>query len=510
MAELLPEQLRIMAAARPDEVAFTDVSTDRDLTFDQWERRSNQLARWLITADVAKGDRVAIHVPPAEPELFLIAYAAIHKAGAVAVPTSTRLVARELGFVLGHAGAVVAITGTSTLPALLEARPDLPALRRIVTSAPAAGASTGDGPMVAWDDATDPDDRAIQVPLTGADMADVMYTSGTTGRPKGVVVRHGNIAMVPNGLPRWTGSGWLHSSPMFTFAGIASVYNPMKLGMRLLYLPRFDVDTWFDNVEQRRPAAAFLVPAMAELLIASPRFDRADLSSLTMCPLGSAPVAPATLARLQERLPNAMVSNSWGMTEAGPAFCFMPPEEQSRRVGSVGRPMKPTEFRIIDDDGTDLAPRQIGQLLVRNQGREREYFGDPEATAEVWKDGWLHSGDLAYLDEDGFLYLVGRQKDVIIRGGNNVHAADVEAVLYEHPGVREAAVAGIEHPVLGEDIGAWVVRDPDADGEVGEEDLRAFSADRLSDFKVPRRWTFVDELPRNATGKVVKADLPGR
>jgi len=503
MAELLPDQLRLMAEHLPDEVAFTNVATGEDLTFAQWDRRSNQLARWLIAQGVAKGDRVAIHAPPAEPELFLIAYAAAHKAGAVAVPTSTRLVARELGFVLRHAGAVVAVTGSATLTALLDARSDLPDLRVIVTT----GASAGDG-VVGFDDATDPDDSPIQVPLSGEDMADVMYTSGTTGRPKGVVVRHGNIAMMPNGLPRWTGKGWLHSSPMFTFAGIASVYNPMKLGMRLLYLPKFDVDAWFDIVEQRRPAATFLVPAMAELLIASPRFADADLSSITMCPLGSAPVAPATIARLQEKLPNAMVSNSWGMTEAGPAFCFMPPEEQAKRVGSVGRPMKPTEFRIVDDDGAELAPREIGQLLVRNKGREREYFGDADATAQVWKDGWLHSGDLAYLDEDGFLYLVGRQKDVIIRGGNNVHAGDVEAVLYEHPAVCEASVAGVDHPVLGEDVGAWIVVAPDA--SVDEEELRAFCAERLSDYKVPRRWTFVDELPRNATGKVVKRDLPGR
>ncbi|MEQ1788287.1 MAG: AMP-binding protein, partial [Acidimicrobiales bacterium] len=313
MAEILPDQLRLMADALPDEVGFTDLATGADLTFGAWERRSNQLARWLVAQGVAKGDRVAIHVPPEEGATFLITYSAVHKAGAVAVPTSTRLVARELGVVLAHAGAVAAISGASTTGTLLDARDDLPALRTVVTTGAA-----GPG-LVRWDDATDTDDAAIQVPIDGDDMADLMYTSGTTGRPKGVVVRHRNVAMVPNGLPRWTGSGWLHSSPMFTFAGIASTYNPMKLGMRLLYLPRFDVDAWFDAVEQRRPGATFLVPAMAELLIASPRFDAADLSSITICPIGSAPVSPATLQRLQAKLPNAMVSNSWGMTEAGPA-----------------------------------------------------------------------------------------------------------------------------------------------------------------------------------------------
>jgi acyl-CoA synthetase (AMP-forming)/AMP-acid ligase II len=300
---------------------------------------------------------------------------------------------------------------------------------------------------------------------------------------------------------------------MFTFAGIASTYNPMKLGMQLLYLPKFDVDRWLDIVEGRQPiptVATFLVPAMAELLIASPRFADADLSSISICSLGSAPVAPGTITRLQERLPNAMVSNSWGMTEAGPAFCTMPPEEQSKRIGSVGRPVPPTEFRIVDEAGAALPSRQVGELLVRNPGREREYFNDTDATASTWRDGWLHSGDLAYLDEDGFVYIVGRQKDVIIRGGNNVHAADVEAVLFEHPEVQEAAVAGIPHQVLGEDIGAWIVaRATEVDQVALEESLRALCVERLSDYKQPRRYTFVDELPRNPTGKVVKRELPG-
>jgi acyl-CoA synthetase (AMP-forming)/AMP-acid ligase II len=514
MPDLLPEQLRLMAEHHPDEVAFVDVRAGTTLTFAEWHARSNQLARWLLARGVTTGDRVALHLPPEEPERFVVAYAAVHKAGAVAVPTNTRLVERELAYLLGHAGAVVALTGTSTLPTLLAVAPELTELRTIVTSAdPRGGAAPGRGAgagveLVAWDDATDEDESTIQVELDDRDLADIMYTSGTTGRPKGVVVRHGNIALIPNGLPGWTGSGWLHASPMFTFAGIASVYNPMKLGMTLLYLPRFDADAWIDAVEHHRPSATFLVPAMAELLLANERFWSADLSSITLCPLGSAPLAPATFATLRERLPQAVVSNSWGMTEAGPAFCLMPPEELDRRVGSVGRPVPPTEFRIVDDEGRELPPRTVGELLVRNPGREREYFRDPDATGRTWRDGWLHTGDLAELDEDGFLYLRGRAKDVIIRGGNNVHATDVEAVLYEHPAVREAAVAAVPHDVLGEDVGAWVVLAPGAMAD--PEELRAFCAERLSQDKVPRHWTFLDELPRNATGKVLKRDLPGR
>ncbi|MCU1355765.1 MAG: Acyl-CoA synthetase (AMP-forming)/AMP-acid ligase [Acidimicrobiales bacterium] len=500
MSGLQTDQLRMMAEALADTVAVTDLDAGVDLTFGEWDRRSNQLARWLVDRGVRPGERVALHLPPAESTQFLVGYAAVHKAGAVAVPTSTRLVARELADILDHAGAVVAITGTTTAEALLQARADLPALHTVATTA----AIGGDG-IVALEAATDPDDSEFQVPVGKDDIADLMYTSGTTGRPKGVVVRHRSASMMPNGVPPWSGSGWLHSSPMFTFAGIASVYNPMKLGMQLLYLPRFDAARWLQAVEQRRPAAVFLVPAMVELLVGAPGFDDADLSSITMCSVGSAPISPVTMKRLRDRLPEASVSNAWGMTEAGPAFCFLPKEEQAKRAGSVGKPMPPTEFRIVDDDGHELAPGETGELLVRNPGREREYFDDPDATADTWKDGWLHSGDDAYLDADGYLYIVGRRKDVVIRGGNNVHAGDVEAVLYEHPAVAQAAVTGVPHDVLGEDVAAWVVL---RHGEQATAaDLLAHCKDRLSDYKLPRHITFVDDLPRNATGKVVKRDL---
>jgi acyl-CoA synthetase (AMP-forming)/AMP-acid ligase II len=244
---------------------------------------------------------------------------------------------------------------------------------------------------------------------------------------------------------------------------------------------------------------------MAQLIVAHPRFATTELSSIAICAIGSAPLAPATLRALQERMPEASVSNSYGMTEAGPAFCSMPKGESLRRIGSVGQPVPPLEVRIVDEDGRDLPAGEVGEAILRMKGREREYYRNDEATAGTWKDGWLYSGDLARLDDDGYLYIVGRKKDVIIRGGNNIHAVDVEAVLIEHPHVVEAAVVGIPHAVLGEDVAAVVVLGSGA--STTPDELREYCAKALADYKVPRRIVFVAELPRNATGKVLKAQL---
>ncbi len=204
-------------------------------------------------------------------------------------------------------------------------------------------------------------------------------------------------------------------------------------------------------------------------------------------------------------IPNAMVTNNYSMTEAGTAFTYLPPGELTRRPGSVGMPLPPTEIRIADEAGQPLPAGEVGEVLIGVGEDHREYYGDPEATARTWSGTWLRSGDLGRLDEDGYLYIVGRAKDVVIRGGNNISAGEVENVLYEHVGVLEAAVVGIPHDVLGEDVGAFVVARKGSDLDADE--LREFCAERLADYKVPRAIWFIDELPRNANGKVVKRGL---
>lgn len=498
--ELQVDQLRYMGGRFPDEVAYTDLLSDASITFGEWDARANQLARGLATRGIAKGDRVSIYLPGEESLRWIVAYAAVHKAGAIAVPTNTRLSTRELVAILGHAEVAAMLTCDDLLATASEVRAAVPSMRLLISSV-----ATGDD-VVAWDDALDADRDDFRVETGIDELADIMYTSGTTGLPKGVGVRHRNLSMIPNHEPRWTGDAWLHGAPLFTFAGITFIYNAMKMGMRSLYLARFDATRWLVAVEKERPTMAFLVPAMAELLVAHPEFETRDLSSLQAVSIGSAPLAARTLRALQERLPNAGVTNSYGLTEAGPAYVVMPKEEATKRIGSVGKPLPPTEIKIVDDDDRECGPGEVGELLARLPGRQREYYRNDEATAQAWtSDGWLRSGDFAYLDEDGFLYIVGRKKDLIIRGGHNIYPSDIETVILEHPAVREAAVAGVPHPVLGEDVAAYVVVKPGV--ELSADELQEFCAERLADYKRPRQVTFLDALPRNATGKVVKREL---
>lgn len=497
--ELQVDQLRFMASRHGSEVAYRDLDAASRLTFAEWDAQSNRLGRALVELGIAPGDRISIYLSGAETLRWIVAYAAVHKAGAVAVPTNTRLTVPELVTILGHAEVRAILTEGALLDGALAVAQAVPSLQVVV----AAGGAAAHEAVYDWDELLSTDASDLQVPRTVDDLADIMYTSGTTGLPKGVAVRHRNLAMIPNHEPPWTGGGWIHGAPMFTFAGIAFIYNPMKLGLHGAYLPRFDAERWMQLVESERPPMAFLVPAMAELLVAHPRFRDFDLSCLHTVSIGSAPLAPQTLSTLQDRLPDATVSNSYGMTEAGPAFIVMPKEEVRNRIGSVGKPMPPLELKILREDDTGCDPEEVGELLTRLPGRQREYYKDDAATASTWTaDGWLRSGDLAYLDADGFLYLVGRKKDLIIRGGHNVYPTDIEAVLLAHPDVQEAAVIGVPHAVLGEDVAAFVV--PCADRKIDVDELLAFCAERLADYKRPRQVHVVDELPRNATGKVLK------
>jgi acyl-CoA synthetase (AMP-forming)/AMP-acid ligase II len=500
MVDLLPDQLRLMASAYPDEVAYLNLGDASSITFGRWERESNRLARGLQAKGVGKGDLVAIDLEAEQILDFIVTYSAVHKIGAVAVPMNYRLSAPEVRAILEQAEVTAVVCSAAFEDAVTPLWGSLASLTVVATVGESAHDRFADLEEVKSDDTA-----AIQEPIGETDLADVMYTSGTTGMPKGVAVRHGNITVIPNALPSWSGMKWLSATPVFTFAGLGFIYSPMKSGMTVLYLPKFDAGRWLEIVERERPVIAFVVPAMARLLIHHPDFESADLSSLKRLILGSAPLAPDTLERLQARLPAAAVLNSYGMTEGGHATFAMDPDGARTRPGAVGRPTPPVEVRIVDDDGAALPVGEVGEVITRNPSGHREYYRNPEATARMWADGWLHTGDVGRLDADGYLYIVGRKKEMVVRGGMNVYADEVEAVLQAHPEVVEAAVVGIPHEVLGEDVAAYVALRPEA--TVSTAALRDFAGERLADYKVPRQIYYLPALPRNTGGKVLKSQL---
>ncbi|HEX9765939.1 MAG TPA: AMP-binding protein [Nitriliruptorales bacterium] len=498
----VPDQLRLLVAEHPEKVAYRLVHPGgerEEVTFGQWDADASRLARGLVDRGFAKGDIVGGLFTQADALQQIRAYAGIHKAGGVHVPVNAKFTPGEVAQVLAHAEPRWLVVTPSLAGLVDEILDRVPTVQQVIST----GRAFGDA--AAWADVLADDATDIQVDVSEDDMCDILYTSGTTGRPKGVLLRHRTAFSVEPGRPDWNGMGWFHASPMFTTAGLSFVYVPMRLGMTANYMSRFDAATFLDLAESRTIQMCFLVPAFVEMILAEPDIEERDLSGMFMVTVGSAPIAPAALSRLQQLMPQAMISNAFGMTESGSANMALPVGELEKRPGSVGKPTPPVEVRIIGEDGSTLAAGEIGEVCLRNPGQEREYYKDPEATALMWRDGWLHTGDLGRVDEDGFLYIVGRIKDVIIRGGHNVHAADVEGVLYEHPDVREAAVVGVPHEVLGEEVAAAVVLVGGAGSSA--EDLVTWCKQRVAGFAYPRTVTIVTELPRNATGKVLKKML---
>jgi long-chain acyl-CoA synthetase len=492
---LQTELLADLAGTFPDAVAWVNLDDGSELSLSRWHAQSNRLARGMGSRGLVPGDRVALVISEERPFEWLISSMAIHKAGGVAVPLNVRLSGPEISRILRHAGTTALLASDS----VLVAHPDLSAGVKITAVVGAARKTELD-----WSDLLDADGSDLDYRVGPEDEADVMYTSGTTGAPKGVVVRHGGLSSNDRVPSTWHGLGFVTSSPFSTTSGSLLACGPMRGGMTGWFLPRFDSQRWLHIVGSRRPLAAFLVPAMVQLIVTGPGFAEADLSSLAVVNIGSAPIATETLRRFSAKLTRADLLCGYGMTEFG-AVTATPAGDRGRHAGSVGRPLPGVRVRIIDAQGTEVPTGEVGQITMKGSRGQRSYFDDPEATARTWADGWLRSGDLGYLDPDGHLWIVGRQKEMIIRGGHNIMPGEVEAALFEHPDIVDAAVSGVPHPVLGEDVAAWLVMAGDAEPPV--EEIRAFLLERLADYKVPRRFTILDSLPRNESGKVLKSQL---
>jgi long-chain acyl-CoA synthetase len=468
---------------------------DRILTYDQLDGRSARVAGLLSARGVEPGDRVALMLPNV-PE-FPMLYYGVLRAGAVVVPMNPLLKAREVEYYLGDSGAKLIFGWHAT-----------------AGEADKGAEATGTGFVPV---ATETFDRLLgdHAPVNVvADRADddtavILYTSGTTGRPKGAELTHANLAR----NAAVSASTLFHLEPDDVVMGCLPLFHSfgqtcglnavVASGACLTLLPRFDPGKALEVIQRDRVTVFEGVPTMYVALLNHPRRGDFDHGSLRACVSGGAAL-PVEVLRGFEDAFGCSILEGYGLSETSPVASFNHPDRE-RKAGSIGTPIEGVEIRVVDPFGQDVPAGEVGEIAIRGHNVMKGYWRHEQATSEAIPDGWFRTGDLARQDEDGYLFIVDRKKDLIIRGGYNVYPREIEEVLYEHPAVAEVAVIGIPHSTHGEEVGAAVVLKPGA--EATAADLRAFCKERVAAYKYPRHVWLEAALPKTATGKLLRREV---
>ena len=484
------------AYRRPMQLAIDDLQTARKFTYAEVDRRTAQLAAALAQLGIAKGDRVALLAPNCA-EYFELQFAC-GRLGAIMLPLNWRLTVPELEYILGDSSPKLLVHDKSFTQ---QARALAKNLLEIDYE------NSGSDYERALAAATT---QPAPIEVTHDDIAMVMYTSGTTGHPKGAIITHGMVFWncVNLGIPALITpkTVQLVVLPLFHTGGLNCYANPvLHAGGTILIMRTFEPGLALDYISDPSLGIThfFGVPAPYQFMMQHPKFQSADLSRLQIAGVGGAPCALAILEGWSAR--GVPLVQGWGMTETSPAGTMLDAADAIRKVGSAGKAMMHTAIRIVDDAGKDVEQGGIGELLIKGPNITPGYWNKPEATAAAFTDGWLHTGDAARLDDEGFVYIVDRWKDMYISGGENVYPAEVENVLFQLPQVADAAIIGVPNERWGEVGMAIIVRK--ADQALEEGDVIRHCLGRLAKYKVPQAVTFVDVLPRNATGKVLKREL---
>ncbi|MEU5338186.1 long-chain fatty acid--CoA ligase [Streptomyces asoensis] len=461
-------------------------------TYAELDERSARAAALLRAQGVRPGDRVALMLPNV-PE-FVVLYYGVLRAGGIVVPMNPLLKTRETAYHLEDSGAVL-LCEWHLAPGEGAQGAEAAGVRHLAVE-PAAFAAllAGHEPVREVADGVE-------------DVAVLLYTSGTTGRPKGATLTHSglrhntevNAVHVQRITPDDVVVGCL---PLFhIFGQICTMSVAVRAGASLTLVPRFEPQAVLEAIARDRATVFEGVPTMYAALLQHP--SQADVSTLRMCISGGASLPVEVLHGFERRF-GCAVLEGFGMSETSPVVTFNHPD-RPRKAGSVGTPIRDVEVRLLDAEGRDVAPGEVGELAVRGPNVMRGYWNRPEETAATVQDGWLRSGDLARRDEDGYLYIVDRKKDMIIRGGYNVYPRELEEVLHEHPAVALAAVVGLPHTHLGEEIAAAVVLRPGA--RATPDELREFVKSRVAAYKYPREVWLVDALPTGPSGKILKREI---
>lgn len=505
--------LNIATAICPDKTAI--VFEDKRYTFSQLSERVNRLANGLLKLGVKKGDRVAFL--QVNCNQCVESYFAVAKTGAIYLPLNFRAKGNEVSYILNTAEATTLIIGERYIPLVNSIRSELKTIKHIVSI------ESKQDDMLYYEDmiASSPADEVV-TDIDEGDTTMLMYTAGTTGFPKGVMLPHNSFAvyMMENVTPAdpLAHEGNILTVPLYHVAGIQAMLAAIYGGRTLVMERQFDPKEWMELVEREKANRAMMVPTMLKQLLDHPDFGKHDLSSLRVITYGAAPMPIPVIRKALEVFPGVSFINAFGQTETASTITALGPEDhvltgteeekekKLQRLASIGKPMSDVEMKVVGDDGKELPQGEVGEILARGPRVMSGYWKDEEKTATtIDKDGWVHTGDVGYVDEDGYYFLSGRSSDMIIRAGENISPEEIENVIRDHPKVEDVAVIGVPDETWGEEPRAVVILKK---GETAtEEEIMEHCRANLASFKRPRTVVFVDDLPRNPMGKLLKKDI---
>lgn len=494
----------------PDKPAI--IHGSRRLTYAEFHARANRLANGLTRLGLKQGDNVALlqhNYPETLEGLF-----ACFKAGYGVVPINWRLHPREFSFIIDHSEAKAVILSPEFNESILNIRGDIPNARHLITLSGATGELTDYESL-----ASSGSDQFSDTAVHPDDLAWLFYTSGTTGLPKGAMLTHRNLLAMTMNFYADICPGFgpddaiLHAAPLSHGSGLYALPNVGKGATNIILESKsFDPELIFGSIQDWAVTNMFAAPTMIKMMIESPAVDRYDHSSMKALNYGGAPMLVEDLKRAMAKLGPCLVQ-LYGQAESPMTITYLPhrdhvldaPPQQMKRLASAGFPRTDVEVRIFDPDDCELPPGEMGEIVTRSDLVMKGYWRNPAATGEALRSGWLHTGDMGFMDEQGYLFIMDRSKDMIISGGENIYPREIEEVLIRHPAVREVAVIGVPDPKWGEAIKAVVSV---VEGRsVTAQELIAFCREHLAGYKKPRSVDFVAELPKNNYGKILKREL---
>ena len=477
---------------------------DKEYTNTQIREMSLKLAGGLKSLGIGCGDHVVVSLPNS-PEVFAC-FGAIWRIGAVIVPIMFLLGEDETHYILEHSDAKAVITSQDLIEKINNARKGIDHIKNVIVL---GGKDQGD--QVGFESLVERSsaDETVE-DVADDDLALMIYTSGTTGRPKGVMLTHNNLKCNAQGA--WDANEWDKGSVSVLCLPLAHSFGvvAMNAGNLSTFKDSYGVlMTWFDPEEifrliEKYKANNFIgVPTMYQMLLNHPAADKYDTSSLERCTISAAPVSPELYRAFTQKFKCKMYEG-YGLTEAAPAVALCRPS-MKMKSGSCGVPIPGVEVKIFDMEDKELPPNEQGEVVVKGPNVMKGYYKNPEATAEALRGGWLHTGDVGYMDEDGYLFITDRIKDMVIKGGYNIYPSEIEGYLDENPAIQEVAVIGIPDEKYGEEIMAFVVKMPGQ--EISEKEVVQFAQSKMTPFKSPSKVKFVDALPKNLVGKIQKKEL---